>query len=117
MFQNEWLVIYSKFYKNLYRFSSAKDEYLKIVNCEQRINNSIKTLAYLGLGDVLESENSINQALENYNLALDFADEKDTNKEYKPVYRFQLDNVDLNNLEENSDEWNYESEIVGFEEN
>ena len=27
-------------------------------------------------------------------------DEKDTNKEYKPVYRFQLDNVDLNNLEE-----------------
>lgn len=44
-------------------------------------------------------------------------DEKDTNKEYKPVYRFQLDNVDLNNLEENSDEWNYESEIVGFEEN
>lgn len=43
--------------------------------------------------------------------------EKDTNKEYKPVYRFQLDNVDLNNLEENSDEWNYESEIVGFEEN
>lgn len=42
--------------------------------------------------------------------------ERDTNKEYKPVYRFQLDNVDLNNLEENSDEWNYESEIVGFEE-
>lgn len=66
-------------YKNLYRFSSAKDEYLKIVNCEQEINNSIKTLAYLGLGDVFESENSINQALENYNLALDFADEKDTN--------------------------------------
>lgn len=42
--------------------------------------------------------------------------EKDTNKEYKPVYRFQVDNIDLNNLEENSDEWLYESEILGFEE-
>ena len=43
-------------------------------------------------------------------------DKKDTNKEYKPVYRFQVDNVDINNLEENSDEWLYETEIIGFEE-
>lgn len=42
--------------------------------------------------------------------------EKDTNKEYKPVYRFQVDNIDLNNLKENSDEWLYKSEILGFEE-
>lgn len=43
-------------------------------------------------------------------------DGKDTNIEYKPVYRFQIDKVDLNNLEENSDEWLYEYEILGFEE-
>lgn len=42
-------------------------------------------------------------------------DEKDTNLEYKPVYRFQIDNINLDNLEENSDEWNKANEIVGFE--
>lgn len=42
-------------------------------------------------------------------------DEKDTNYEYVPVYRFQLDNIDINNIEENSDEWLEAVEIVGFE--
>lgn len=42
--------------------------------------------------------------------------EKDTNKEYRPVYRFEVDNVDIDTLEENSDEWNSAMEIVGFEE-
>ncbi len=60
-------------YKNLYRFSSAKDEYFKIINSEQVINNSLKALAYLGLGDVFESENSIEKALEYYHLAGNFA--------------------------------------------
>lgn len=42
-------------------------------------------------------------------------DEKNTNYEYVPVYRFQLDNIDINNIEENSDEWLEAVEIVGFE--
>ena len=66
-------------YKNLYRFSSAKEEYLKIINSDKPVSNSIKTLAYLGMGDVFESENSINQALEYYHLALDFADSQNQN--------------------------------------
>ena len=41
--------------------------------------------------------------------------EKDTNCEYKPVYKFEIDNINLDDLEENSDEWNSANEIVGFE--
>lgn len=41
--------------------------------------------------------------------------EKDTNCEYKPVYKFEIDNINLDDLEENSDEWNNANEIVGFE--
>lgn len=41
-------------------------------------------------------------------------DEKDTNYEYVPVYKFQLDNIDINNIKENSDEWLEAVEIVGF---
>ena len=43
-------------------------------------------------------------------------DEKDTNCEYRPVYKFQIDNINLDDLEENSDAWNDANEIVGFEE-
>lgn len=42
--------------------------------------------------------------------------EKNTNCEYQPVYRFQIDDINLDNLEENSNEWNKANEIVGFEE-
>ena len=41
---------------------------------------------------------------------------KNTNCEYKPVYRYQIENIDIDNLEENSEEWNKAFEIVGFEE-
>lgn len=37
-------------------------------------------------------------------------------KEYKPVYRFETDNIDINKLEENSDEWIKADEVVGFKE-
>lgn len=42
--------------------------------------------------------------------------ENNTNKEYKPVYKFEIDNINLDDLEENSDAWNEAMEIVGFEE-
>ena len=35
---------------------------------------------------------------------------------YKPVYRYEIDNINLNDLEENSDEWCRACEIIGFEE-
>ena len=35
--------------------------------------------------------------------------------EYKPVYRYELENIDLDTLEENSDEWENAVQIVGFE--
>ncbi len=41
---------------------------------------------------------------------------KDTNKTYKPVYRFEALNVDINNIEENSNEWHHLTEIIGFKE-
>lgn len=41
---------------------------------------------------------------------------KDTNCEYKPVYKFEIANINLSELEENSDAWNDAMEIVGFEE-
>jgi hypothetical protein len=40
----------------------------------------------------------------------------DSNKEYKPVYRFEIENIDLEEIEENSEEWYRATEIVGFEE-
>lgn len=43
-------------------------------------------------------------------------DEKNTNIEYKPVYKFEIDRIDLNSLDENSEEWEKAVEIVGFEE-
>ena len=44
-----------------------------------------------------------------------FKDGKDTNCTYKPVYRFQVENIDLDTLEENSKEYDEASEIIGFE--
>ena len=43
-------------------------------------------------------------------------DNKDTNCQYRPVYKFELDNINLDELEENSDAWDEAVEIVGFEE-
>jgi hypothetical protein len=40
----------------------------------------------------------------------------DSNKEYKPVYRFEIENIDLNKIEENSEKWYYATEIISFEE-
>ena len=41
---------------------------------------------------------------------------ENTNCEYKPVYKYQLDDIDISEVEENSEEWYKLSEIVGFEE-
>lgn len=41
---------------------------------------------------------------------------ENTNCEYKPVYKYQLDNIDISEVEENSEEWYKLTEIVGFEE-
>jgi hypothetical protein len=41
---------------------------------------------------------------------------KNTDCEYRPVYRFQLENKSLDEVEENSDEWDRLNEIIGFEE-
>lgn len=38
-----------------------------------------------------------------------------TNCEYKPVYKYQIENIDISKLEENSDEWLDAIKIVGFE--
>ena len=35
--------------------------------------------------------------------------------EYKPVYRFQLEGIDLDTLEDDSDEWQDATQIVGCE--
>lgn len=64
-------------YKNLYRFSSAKEEFIKIINTSKDVENSVKTAAYLGLGDIFESENSIEEALKYYSFASDFANSDD----------------------------------------
>lgn len=44
-----------------------------------------------------------------------FKNGKDTNCTYKPVYRFQAENLDLETIEENSEKWNEATEILGFE--
>lgn len=41
---------------------------------------------------------------------------KNTGYEYRPVYRFDIEHKSLDEVEENSDEWDRLSEIVGFEE-
>ena len=38
-----------------------------------------------------------------------------TNCEYKPVYKYQIENIDISKLEENSHEWFDAIKIVGFE--
>lgn len=45
-------------------------------------------------------------------------DLKNPEKEYtfKPVYKYEVENINLNNLEENSDEYSKATEIIGFEE-
>lgn len=50
-----------------------------------------------------------------YRNGFDSISEKETNIEYKPVYRFQIDNIDTESeeYEKNSD---YYNEIIGFEE-
>ena len=90
-------------YKNLYRFASAKEEYLKIINSDKIFDNYVKTTAYLGLGDIFESENSIAQALKYYRLAGDFADENDTASLCEIYYKTAIlydDMQDFDNAEE-----------------
>ena len=90
-------------YKNLYRFANAKEEYLKIINSDKISENYIKTSAYLGLGDIFESENSISQALKYYRLAGDFADENDISSLCEIYYKTAIlydDLQDFNNAEE-----------------
>lgn len=51
-----------------------------------------------------------------YMEALDSKTEKIIKKSYKPVYRFEDENIDLSTLEENSEQWIRACEIIGFEE-
>ena len=51
-----------------------------------------------------------------YGNGFDEEKEKITGFEYKPVYRFEVENIDISKIEENSDEWNFYTEIIGFEE-
>lgn len=64
-------------YKHLYRFQSAKEEYLKIINAKNPLKLSTKTSAYLGLGDIFESENNIEEALKYYTLAKELIPDDD----------------------------------------
>ncbi len=77
-------------YKSLYRFESAKEEYLKIVNTERPVQNSLKSSAYLGLGDIYESENSISQALKYYRLASDFSNPNDISANAEIFYKIAI---------------------------
>lgn len=51
-----------------------------------------------------------------YGNGYDPKNECETNTEYIPIYRFELDNINTDDLKENSDEWNKALEIIGFEE-
>lgn len=72
----ETLLKSANLYKNLYRFTRAKSEYLKIANCNFELEPILKAQAYLGLGDICENENNLDEALEHYKKALeqDFSD-------------------------------------------
>lgn len=35
---------------------------------------------------------------------------------YKPIYKFEIDDIDLDSIEENSAEWNEAIEIIEFKE-
>lgn len=41
-------------------------------------------------------------------------DKKYIKQEVKPIYRFMVDKIEMKNLPENSEKWNYESEIVAL---
>lgn len=60
----------AKLYEHLYRFDSAKNEYLKIINSGMELNSLILSKSHLGLADIFESENNLNSALEHYKNAL-----------------------------------------------
>ena len=104
-------------------YAKSKNENELIIKLKERMSNMIKikerNIKYVNSIADYQLEDGTLLFEKDWNGEIygnGFKDNKHTNLEYKPVYRFQLDNVDLNNLEENSDEWNYESEIVGFEE-
>lgn len=68
-----------------------------------------------------ELENGIQLFAEDWNGEIygngwNSSEEKNTGCEYRPVYRFQLEEKNLDDVEENSDEWDRLNEIVGFEE-
>lgn len=90
-------------YKKLYRFASAKEEYFKIINTNKVSDRFLKTSAYLGLGDIFESENSISEALKYYRLAGDFADKSDTTSLCEIYYKTAIlydDMQDFDNAQE-----------------
>lgn len=86
-------------YKNLYRFESAKEEYLKIVNTDKPVENCVIAAAYTGLGDIFESENSINEALKYYRLASDFSDPADIAANAEIYYKTAILYDDLQNFD------------------
>lgn len=51
-----------------------------------------------------------------YLTSWDEKNKKDTNCNYRPVYRYEEENIDILNIEENSEEWDKAFEIIGFEE-
>ena len=55
--------------------------------------------------------------LEIYSEALNSKTGEIIKNEYKPIYKYEEENIDISTLEENSAEWNNALEIIGFEEN
>lgn len=41
--------------------------------------------------------------------------EQNTNNEYKPIYKYEKEGIDLYTLEENSDEWDSAMKVIGFD--
>ena len=86
-------------YQNLYRFNSARDEYLKIINSFVEIDNLTKALACLGLGDILESENYLDKALGFYHQAQDLIKGEDVKLEAEISFKTALIYDDMQNFD------------------
>ena len=51
-----------------------------------------------------------------YRTGFDEKNGKDNNYNYRPIYKFEQENLDITKIEENSNEWDEAFEIMGFEE-
>ncbi len=85
---------------------------IKVKNINVNFNGSIFDYE-LENGLLLHSSN---WNTELYSEALDSKTGKIIKNEYKPIYKYEEENIDISILEENSEEWNNALEIIGFEE-